>query len=81
MQTTALQATELSEVCNMLKTVMEVRKNKGLSLGTARECSKIMVKAQSSSGGRRMSAIADMMAQYINQELKLVGDKSGTHNI
>ena len=74
-------AKELSEVCNMLKTVMEVLKTRGLSLETARECTKIMAKAQMSGGGQRVSAITDMITQYINQELNLVDDESGPHNI
>lgn len=74
-------AKELSEVCSMLKSVMEVLKTKGLSLETARECAKTMAEAQSSGGGHRMTAIADMITQYLCQELKLVKGGDGPHNI
>ena len=74
-------AKELSEVGSMLKSVMEVLKSRGLSNDTAGECSKIMAKAQLTGGGQRMASIADMMTQYIKQELKLVEDGTGSHNI
>ena len=74
-------AKELSEVGSMLKSVMEVLKSRGLSNDTAGECSKIMAKAQLTGGDQRMASIADMMTQYIKQELKLVEDGTGSHNI
>ena len=72
---------ELSEVCRMLKAVMEVLKTRGLSLGTARECTATIARMQSSCGGRRVSAISDMLTQYLSRELKLVAPGDGPHNI
>ena len=74
-------AEELAEVCRMLKAVLSVLKTKGLSLSTARECSKIMADAQSVGGGKRMTTLCNMMTQYMSQELKVVGDSNEAHNI
>ncbi len=61
MQRHASLAEELAEVCGMLKAVMSVLKTMGLSLSTIREYSRIMANAQSVGGGKRVTALCNMM--------------------
>ena len=72
---------ELSGVCRMLKSIMQIFKNRGLSFETARECKQVIAKELRVNGVSRVVKLADMITGYIVQECRLLGSDEESHNI
>lgn len=72
---------ELSGVCRMMKSIMQIVKKGGLSFKTARECKQLMAKELRANGVPRIVKLTDMITRYIDQECRLLGSDEESHNI